>query len=511
MAQTWFNAKFPGKCGGCNQPYEPGFRILVDITEKDGKKVYKTVKCDACPDDKEQRAGDRKEQEAGMRSTLPQSTADLVKRCGSLGQAVALIQGSADMAAALKAAGRSPNELFLAAANACLKSRDLPTCDPASWMDSLMAAAALGIIPDPGMGPAALAYFVPRGGKVSLDLSYRGLALVAFNTGYLREVQAEVIWECEAVLGELVSLLRSQDAYLHAAGEQMRQQLLTEPDPLLSEWDRSVIAEALRRPNGLTVQWFRYQESPLRLEHHRPSWFRPPEWTQNSPLPWGCYADLALKAGGRAVTVLTRDAAYGRATRGGNVKVIRRAEGEPLRLAPAYSSGKWETTPWCRDQIEMLKKTALRDVLTGGKVPLSTRMQVALHAEVIEGEYTEVSRATSLDQHLAQVIQGGAPGVVPEPRQLEEQPDFEFDFGAEREPVPVQNPVDDVRLRARGTQPPTLFPGKSLQERLNALNDQQHADVYERARLPAHLAGIAVDDLSATDRAKLEQALAGGP
>lgn len=493
MAAFWNPAKFPGTCANCKTPYEPGFRVQLE-KGPDGK--FKQLRCDACPDDKEQRATDRREVEAGMRSSLPQSTAELVKRCGTLGEAVALLQNSTDMAAALKAAGRSPNELFLAAANACLKSRDLPNCDPSSWMDSLMAAAALGIIPDPGMGPAALAYFVPRGFKVSLDLSYRGLALVAFNTGYLRTVQAEVIWECEAILGELVSLLRSHDDYLKAAGETMRTQLLTEPDPALSEWDRAIIAEALRRPNGLTVQWFRYQESPLRLEHHRPSWFRAPEWTPNGPLPWGCYADLALKAGGRAVTVLTRDAAYGRATRGGNVKVARRAEGEPLRLVPAYSTGKWDTTPWCRDQPEMLKKTALRDVLTGGKVPISTRMQVALHAEVIEGEYVEVSRATSLDQHLSHIALGAAP-VVPESHQLEQLGEEVQDFHQESE-----RPANS---KAAVVVTPTP---QALHERLQALSEQGYADVFEQAGLSKAM-GVPLDELNAAQRERLATVLNG--
>ena len=506
MATFWMNSKKGGTCANpaCGKPYDVGFRIFMDAAERDGKKFYKQLKCEACPDDKGERRDQRREQEAVMRSSLPQTTAELVERCGTLSEAVSLLQGSAEMATALKAVGRSPNELFLAAANACMKSRDLPRADPASWLDSLMAAAALGIIPDPGMGPAALAYFIPRGGKVSLDLSYRGLALIAHNTGSLREVQAEVIWECEVVLGELVSLLRSADPYLKAAGEALKQKWLTDPKSFeLSAWDESVVARAINHPTGLAVQWFRYQEAPLRLEHRRPGWFQPPEWTENAPLPWGVYADIAMQKGGRAVTVLTRDVAYQRATRGGNVRVERRSESEPLRLVPGTNYGKWATTPWCRDQMEMLKKTALRDVLTGGKVPVTPRMQMALRAEVLEGEYTEVPMATSLDQHLRQIA-GGAP-IADEPRQIEQHEYVEDDVtpSDDHELVEAAAPVEGPAARRRAPKAPGLF-GQTLEERLHALPEGDYAAVYAAANIPV---GVATEDLSPTEKARLEKAL----
>ena len=281
MATTWFNAKFAGKCGGCNKPYESGYRILVDIQQdREGKKTYKTVKCDACDQRTEGDTQQRREDDAGHRSNLPRDIEQMVAKCGTLAEALQLLGNYKELEVSLNAVGRTFKELAMAAVTACLNSSQLPTCEPMSWVIALQGAAASGMIPDPGMGPAAVAYFVPRGGKVSLDLSYRGLCQLAFNGRQVKGHHEEVVWECEVVLGELVALLRSHHPFEREAGEKLRQQLVQHPDPMLSQWDRDMIALALDKPDGLAVPWFRYQESPQQLLHRRPRWFVPPVWDE---------------------------------------------------------------------------------------------------------------------------------------------------------------------------------------------------------------------------------------
>ena len=506
MGQTWYEAKFKGKCGNCNREYDSGYRILVDVQDekdsqgrpvmKDGKpkRIYKTVKCDAC--DGQTNTQQRREDDAVKRSSLPRDIEQMVAGCGTLAEALNLLGNYQELEVSLNAVGRTFKELAMAAVTACLNSSQLPTCEPMSWVIALQGAAASGMIPDPGMGPAAVAYFVPRGGKVSLDLSYRGLCHLAFNGRQVKGHHEEVVWECEVVLGELVSLLRSHHPYEREAGEKLRQQLVQKPDPMLSQWDRDMIALALDRPDGLAYPWFRYQESPQQLLHRRPRWFVPPAWNeQMTTLPWGVFCDVPLVQGGRAIVVLTRDQCYERAVRGGNVRLVVEEKGDKrARLAPSQKWGKWATTPWLRDQGEMMKKTVIRDVMTGGKVPVNVRIQKALAAEIIDGEFTQVSNpAQTLDQHL-KTIAAGKP--VPETHQIEDQgeaPDYvaEAERLEQREPVPVGGAVSMSALR----------------EAMSEASEAQIDAAYEAAGVPS---GVLLDDMSSRERERFYAALGGG-
>lgn len=480
MGSTWFEAKFAKSCGGCGAQYAVGDRILVDIQEVNGAKQYKTLKCPSCSERTEADTVSRREADAIQRGRLPRNIKEMMDKCGTLPEAVNLLGSFEEMDASLRAAGRTFQELVLAAVNACLNQSALCKCDPASWMNALQAAAALGVIPDPGMGPAALAYFIPRGDKVSLDLSYRGLCGIAFNSQQVQGHHEEVVWECEVVLGELVELLRSPHDHERKAGEALRQSLLESPDPSLSEWDRGVIAKALANPTGLAYPWFRYQESPQRLLHHRPRWFTPPPWTQAAPLPWGVYADVCLRGGGRAIALLTRDQCYDRATRGGNVKLAVSKDGRH-RLIPATTWGKWDKTPWCRDQAEMMKKTAIRDVMTGGKVPISVRAQQALALEVTEEAQPAMTQHASLIDHLNSVA---AP-----PRQIEQQ---EF--------------IDDAPVQPE--REPVAIPISPAVEEISAYLEGLDSDAYEEAYRQAGIAsGVPVEEWSKKDRERFVASL----
>lgn len=496
MAQTWYDAKFGGKCGGCGQSYEPGFRILVDIQEgSDGKKKYRTVKCDACPEDKDGKRDSRTEADSALRSRLPRTYQEYLNRCGTLRDAVESLSALGDqMRTQLKAHQRTLEDLLVAAIDATVVSSALQTCDPASWASALRACCALGVIPDPGMGPAALAWFVPRGGKVSLDQSYRNFCNLAFNSPSFKSHSESVVYECERILGNIVFLLRSGKAHERKAGEDLIAWYKSDPSAFegVSEWDKSVVLKAFSRPDGLAYPWFRYQESPERLIHQRPEWFKPPEWSRTSPLPWGVYADAALRSGGHGLAVLTREECYKRAVKGGNVRFVAMKDGS-MRLGSRYAKpaeggresqdSGWDNAAWCWAQGEMMKKTAIRDLMTGGRVPISVRMQVALAAEVlddgtIEGE---VVQHASLAEHLRGI--GGGPA----PRQIE-QSEYIEEPAAEREPALVlaSDSVDD------------------LSRYMEAVSDQTAVDLCERAGVAF---GVPVSEMSKTERARLVSAI----
>lgn len=495
MAQTWFNAKFGGKCGGCGQPYEPGFRILVDIQERDGKKQYKTVRCDACPDDKDAKRDARAETDAGLRSRLPKTYQEYLERCGTLRDAIESLSALGDqMRSQLAQHKRSLEDLLISAIDATVSSSALQTCDPASWASALRAACALGVIPDPGMGPAALSWWVPRGGKVSLDQSYRNFCNLAFNSPAFKSHDEHLVYECERVLGSIAFLRRSSKPHERKAAEDLIHYYRTDPHAFegLSEWDKGVIQKALTRPDGLVWAWFRYQESPERLIHQRPDWFKAPEWTRTSPLPWGVYADATLRGGGHGISVITREECYKRAVKGGNVRFVTMRDGS-IRLGTKYAKpaegnresvdNGWENAAWCSSQPEMLKKTAIRDLMTGGRVPISVRMQVALAAEVAEDAFIDgevVAEApTSLEAHLRAL---GKP-----PAQIEQQEYLEDDPEPDRETVLVLRSANPADVDAY----------------LGALSEDQYATLSAEAGIDALSAGAPAEEWSRVEREQL--------
>lgn len=504
MAAFTINAKHPGKCSNCNTPFEPGFQITLD-KKADGKSYV--VRCAACPDDKDARRDARVETDAGLRSSLPKTYQDYLARCGTLREAIESLNALGEqMRAQLRSHNRSLEDLLIAAIDATVSSSMLQTCDPASWASALRACCALGVIPDPGMGPAALAWFVPRGGKVSLDQSYRNFCNLAFNSPAFKKHNETVVYECERILGSIVFLQRSSKKREQEAGDRLVVWYQTDPRAFegVSAWDREVVLQAFSRPDGLVWAWFHYQESPEHLIHQRPDWFREPEWTRTSPLPWGVYADATLRGGGHGIAVLTREECYKRAVKGGNVRFVQMLDGS-IRLGTKWAKpaegnresqdNGWVNTAWCAHQAEMLKKTAIRDLMTGGRVPITVRMQVAMAAEVAEGDVIEgevVTVPSTLDDHLRSVARRGAPDT----HQIEEAHDEVPDFAAETE-----------RLAESKVGVPVNASVEALQEFLADCSEAQIDDAFKTVGIPF---GVPVEELNGRERDRLWSALGGG-
>jgi len=66
--------------------------------------------------------------------------------------------------------------------------------NPDSLMSSMINVAAIGL----SLNPAnADAYLVPRDGAICLDVSYKGLIKLATNTGSIKWVQAEIVYDAD--------------------------------------------------------------------------------------------------------------------------------------------------------------------------------------------------------------------------------------------------------------------------------------------------------------------------
>lgn len=72
------------------------------------------------------------------------------------------------------------------------KNDALQRCPPQSIMSSVVNVATVGLSLNPALG---LAYLVPRDGNCCLDVSYRGLVQLATDSGAIRYVRADVVYE----------------------------------------------------------------------------------------------------------------------------------------------------------------------------------------------------------------------------------------------------------------------------------------------------------------------------
>lgn len=68
----------------------------------------------------------------------------------------------------------------------------LQNCSDDSIKNALVNVALTGITLNPAM---ALAYFVPRDGKCCLDFSYRGLLKIATDSGSVKSIQSNVVFD----------------------------------------------------------------------------------------------------------------------------------------------------------------------------------------------------------------------------------------------------------------------------------------------------------------------------
>ena len=86
----------------------------------------------------------------------------------------------------------SPERMARVVMTAAQSNPRLLECDPTSILKGVLQAAALGLEPDGLLGQA---YLVPRKGQASLEVGYRGLILLARQSGEIRDLSAEVVRE----------------------------------------------------------------------------------------------------------------------------------------------------------------------------------------------------------------------------------------------------------------------------------------------------------------------------
>lgn len=75
---------------------------------------------------------------------------------------------------------------------ACRNDPNLMRCDPASIIGAAIRAAQLGLEPNDERG---LCYLIPRGGKATFQLGYKGMAELGRRSGQVRRVAARTVYE----------------------------------------------------------------------------------------------------------------------------------------------------------------------------------------------------------------------------------------------------------------------------------------------------------------------------
>lgn len=88
------------------------------------------------------------------------------------------------------AAGIKPERLKLVALTAFTRNPDLLKCDPVSVARAIVESAQLGLEPTGLLGGA---YLVPRAGKATLLVGYKGLVMLAKRSGEVSRVEARVV------------------------------------------------------------------------------------------------------------------------------------------------------------------------------------------------------------------------------------------------------------------------------------------------------------------------------
>lgn len=124
------------------------------------------------------RAQDAPRQQAGPQQALVAVAHEIDNR-------LAIIGASA-------AAGIDPERLKQVALGAFTRTPALWTCEPISIARSIVEAGQLGLEPTGLLGGA---YLVPRGGKCTLLVGYRGLVMLAKRSGEVARVEARVVRE----------------------------------------------------------------------------------------------------------------------------------------------------------------------------------------------------------------------------------------------------------------------------------------------------------------------------
>lgn len=86
----------------------------------------------------------------------------------------------------------TPERFTRIALSAVSNNPKLAACTPDSFLGAMMTAAQLGLEPNTPLGQA---YLIPYGGKCQFQIGYMGLLDLAWRSGEIADIQAEVVYQ----------------------------------------------------------------------------------------------------------------------------------------------------------------------------------------------------------------------------------------------------------------------------------------------------------------------------
>lgn len=109
---------------------------------------------------------------------------------------------SGEIAKALPSTGITADRFTRLAVSAVSGNAALQNCDPKSFLAAMMTSAQLGMEPNTPLGQA---YLIPYGGKCQFQLGYKGLIELAYRSGQISTIFAEVVYSNDEFSYELGS------------------------------------------------------------------------------------------------------------------------------------------------------------------------------------------------------------------------------------------------------------------------------------------------------------------
>ena len=200
----------------------------------------------------------------------------------------------------------TPDKVVRVALAEFARKPDLANCDKGSICLSIMTASQLGL---EVASPLGEAYLIPRKGLCQLQIGYKGYLKLLRNSGEIRTVIAECVYDGEAFTVEVDTTRDNSIEVKHS------------PDYLGARDPRRIVA---------------------------------------------AYCIVQTKDGGRYVAVCSRSEIEDRRKRG--------------------ASGMGRSSPWDTDYGAMARKTAIRKLLVGGTVPMSTELARAVEHELADDD-----------------------------------------------------------------------------------------------------------------------------
>lgn len=133
-----------------------------------------------------------------MSNMIQKSTAQMQKAKKPITIQDYILSMKSGIAAALPSV-MTPERFTRIATSAVSASPKLAACDPMSFVAAMMTAAQLGLEPNTPLGQA---YLIPYGKNCQFQIGYKGLIDLAWRSGEIADIQAEVVcandkWEYE--------------------------------------------------------------------------------------------------------------------------------------------------------------------------------------------------------------------------------------------------------------------------------------------------------------------------